>query len=307
MKLLNIVIWIPVFLFLSIQEKTQTFSIKIEVNNQPEGMVVLGVISGDNFIAIDSAKTNSTFIEFSLNKNNHKGIYSVNRGHTPYAKLMKEGPHTFDFIFNHENIHIATDFKHPFDSLKVLASDENKLWYEVLRKKHLYRKQFELLKDEVDYFWARKDSVVAFEKSNEFNRIQMGYDIFLGQKAQQNSNLLVSKIISTYREPVLDGYLSAEERKELYKDDFFKTVNFSHAELINSSAYTDKIFEYLVSYNNPSFTKAEREKAYLQAVDVVLTHANKNDKVYQFIKAYLIHGFEMLQMQTVISYIQKNY
>lgn len=294
-------------LFISLQAKAQTFTIKMEVNNQPEGMVVLGTISGDNFTAIDSAKTSSTSIEFSLNKENHTGIYRVNLGHTPYARLMKEGPQTFDFIFNHENIRMDTDFKHPFDSLKVLASDENKLWYEVLRNKRLYQKQFELLKEEVDYYWSRKDSVVAFEKSNEFNRMQMGHDIFLGQKTQQNSTLLVSKIISTYREPVLDGYLSAEEREELYQNDFFKTVDFSHPELINSSAYTDKVFDFLVSYNNPTFTKDEREKAYLKAVDVVLTHANKNDKVYPFIKAYLIHGFEMLQMQTVISYIQKNY
>ena len=220
---------------------------------------------------------------------------------------MNKPPQSFDFIFNFEDIHIKTDFKNPKDSIKILKSAENKLWYEVLKRKQSFMDEFNTLGKEVDYYWSVKDSVKAFEKSNEFNRLQMGYDIFLGQKTQQNSTLLASKIIATYRQPIMDGYLNPDERKESFQTDFFKTIDFSHKELIYSTAYTDKIFDYLVTYNNPVYTREQRIVVYKEALDLVLPQINQNPEVYRFVKSYLFHGFELLGMPELIQYIRSNY
>jgi len=118
---------------------------------------------------------------------------------------------------------------------------------------------------------------------------------------------LVSAIIYNQRLPVLDGYLTKDERNEVYRKDFFKVLDFSDERLIQSSVYTDKVFEYLVSYNIPEFSQKQREDAYIKAVDIVLPAVNKNKNVYSFIRNYLLNGFKMLQLQHVIDYVNKNY
>jgi len=287
----------------SYQAFAQSYSINVEVKNQPKQKVILGKIKGDDFMAIDSSIANSDFINFKLPDNSGIGVYRIILGQTPYAKIMKEAPQQLDFIFNRENIAIKTHFKAPFDSSQILQSDENKLWFSFLKYEQNYRKQFDIFEKEVDYLWTQKDTANALEKTNEFNRLQMARDLFIGQNTQQNSQLFAAQLIALFREPIMDGYLSKTERKDIFQKEYFKTVDFTNEQLINSAGYTDKIFRYLVTYNQSDFTNTEREAAYKNAVDIILANCNKNEKVYRFIVEYLNHGFEVLQMQNLIDYI----
>ncbi len=287
----------------SFQTFAQSYSINFEVKNQPKQKVILGKIKGDDFMAIDSSNANSDFINFKLPDNSEIGVYRIILGPTQYAKIMKEAPQQLDFIFNRENISIKTNFKSPFDSAQILQSDENKLWFSFLKYEQNYRKQFAIFEKEVDYLWAKKDTANALEKTNEFNRLQMARDLFIGQNTQLNSQLFAAQLIALFREPIMDGYLSKTERKDIFQKEYFNTVDFTNEQLINSAGYTDKIFQYLVTYNQSDFTNTEREAAYKNAVDIILANSNKNEKVYRFIVEYLNHGFEVLQMQNLIDYI----
>ena len=42
-------------------------------------------------------------------------------------------------------------------------------------------------------------------------------------------------------------------------------------------------------------------------MDVILANTNKNQKVYEFILGYMVHGFEVLKMDNVLNYIAENY
>jgi hypothetical protein len=127
------------------------------------------------------------------------------------------------------------------------------------------------------------------------------------KNAQENRGLFAAQMIKNQRQPLLDGFLTPEERKASYKKEFFKTLDFADATLINSSVYTDNIFNYLVSYNNPMFTQKQREAEYIKALDVIVPNIRQNDEVYRFIMGYLVHGFNVLKMDNVISYISKKY
>lgn len=296
-------ITIALFLFISLQCWSQNYAVKFEIANQPATKIVLGWVKGDSFTAMDSLQTSGEQFQFTLTENNHAGVYRVILGKTPYARLMEQAPQQLDFIFNYENISIQTDFKTPFDSALVILSEENRLWYSVRRKHADYKNKHSLLQKEVDHFWNSNDTTSAWQKSNDYNRLQMAHDIFLGQQTQQNASLLASKFFACYREPLTDAYLTPEERQQVYQQDFFKTVDFSHPELMYSTVYTDKVFEYLVSFNNPNYTQAERERVYKPAVDEIMKHIQKDEEVFIFLKNYLIHGFELLQMQSVVNYI----
>ena len=293
-----------VFAF-SVYGFAQPFSVEISITNQPKNMIVFGSVSGDNFTAIDSSflYPESNKVNFGFPANASPGVYRIVMGQTPYAKVMDEPPQMVNFIFNNENLILETDFKEPLEKLEILQSAENMIWFDFLSKDKTIRKEIKKLQSELDHFWSIDDKEKAVKIANDYNLLQIERDLLITQTVKQNPNLLVSEMIKNQRKPMLDGYLTPEERVESFKNDFFNTLDFTDERLIQSSVYTDNIFEYLVTYNNPELTGEQREKEYIKAVNIIILHVNKNEKVYQFIMDYMIHGFEILKFKNAVKYV----
>jgi hypothetical protein len=84
----------------------------------------------------------------------------------------------------------------PFDSLIVVQSEENRVWFDFLKKEKELQNHLDLLEKEVDYFQTRvvaaKSSsgtiaeddlqeleLQAAQKANTFNQLQMARDRFI--------------------------------------------------------------------------------------------------------------------------------
>ncbi|MEZ5107244.1 MAG: hypothetical protein R2757_22250 [Draconibacterium sp.] len=297
------------FTFAGVLANAQEYTVEVFITNQPDNRIVFGSVKGDDFTPIDSTfiYPDSRKVVFRFNSESHIGVYRVVLGKTTYAKVMDEPPQQVDFIFNKENIVLKTDYKEPMQKLVVVKSAENDIWFEFLAKDKILKDEIKSLETQIDYYLSNNDSDNLDKVANEYNTLQIARDLFIQELAKTNSSLLVSAIIYNQRLPVLDGYLTKDERNEVYRKDFFKVLDFSDERLIQSSVYTDKVFEYLVSYNIPEFSQKQREDAYIKAVDIVLPAVNKNKNVYSFIRNYLLNGFKMLQLQHVIDYVNKNY
>jgi hypothetical protein len=287
----------------------QSYSAEIFISNQPQNYIVFGSVKGDNFTPIDSSYLypESEKVNFKFPENAHPGVYRIVMGKTAYARIMDEPAQQLNFIFNKESIVFKTDFKEPLQKLEVIESEENKIWFDFLSKDKMLWQQINELKKELDYYWSAGDTSKAIVATGDYNSLQMEREQFVNEIAQENEGLLVSSIIYNQRKPILDGYLTPDERIESFKKGFFRKLDFSDERLIQSAVYTDNVFEYLVSYNHPEYSREQREKEYIKAVDIVLTSVNKNKQVYLFIRDYLIHGFEVLQLKKVIDYINKKY
>ena len=287
----------------------QTFTVEVQIINQPDNKIIFGSVKGDDFIVIDSTtlKTPVGKIKFSFPENAHPGVYRIVFGQTPAARILNEPPQKLDFIFDSENIVFETDFKAPEENLKVIKSKENIVWFGFMAKDKIVRQNIDLLEKEIDNSWKRGDTAKVIDLANEFNQLQMERDMLVVQTSQDNRGLFASQMIKNLRQPLMDGYLTPAERNQSFKKEFFKTLDFTDPLLINSSVYTDNIFNYLVSYNQYDFTQKQREEEYLKALDIVVPNIKQNQEVYQFLMAYLVHGFKVLQMENVISQISKKY
>ncbi len=288
---------------------SQIFTVEITVKNQPENTVVFGWIKGDDFTSIDSTKfeLSSGKIRFAFPENAHSGIYRIVFGTTPAGKIMNEPPQLLDFIFDNENIVFETDFKAPAENLKVIKSKENTAWFAFLTKDKVLRQNMELLENELENARQKGETTKTDDLASKYNQMQMDRDMFVVQSSQDNRGLFASQMIKNQRIPLLDGYLTAAERKQSYKKEFFKTLDFTSAGLIYSAVYTDNIFNYLVAFNDPLFTQKQRETEYIKALDFIVPNIRQNNEVYQFIMGYLVHGFKVLQMENVINFISKKY
>ena len=297
------------FGFLGGNSFAQTFTVEVQIKNQPGNAIVFGSIKGDDFTAIDSTTLKQSFgkVTFTFPENAHSGVYRIVFGSTPAARILNEPLQQLDFIFDNENLVFDTDFKDPVENLKVIESKENLVWFGFLAKDKILQQNIDLLEKQIDQHWLIKDTAKVIEKANEFNQIQMERDLFVIKTSQENRGLFAAQMIKNQRQPLLDGFLTPEERKTSYKNEFFKTLDFTDAALINTSVYTDHIFNYLVSYNNPMFTQKQRETEYIKALELIVPNIRQNDEVYRFIMGYMVHGFNVLQMDNVIGYISKKY
>lgn len=346
-----------VFIFFQSFVSAQTYSLTVRIKNQPDNPVFLGTISGDKFSPVDTLELqqmegSSTSennlglagtvqqvtssrqlkkINYQFPENSTPGMYRLIFGQTTYARVMGESPQQLDFIFNNENLVFETDFKSPQDSLVVLESEENQVWFDFLKKEEELQNHLDLLEKEIDYFQTRASAAKsssgvvaevdlqeleqqAAQKANTFNQLQMERDRFMLNTAEKNNELLASRFISIFREPLRDGYLSQQERNEFYQKEYFRHVDFSDESLIHSQVLTDKIFDFLVTYNQPGLSQEQREQAYMKAVDAVMNQiepvksgSQANNPVYEFILNYLVSGFERLSMDKVLTYIAGNY
>lgn len=312
MKLRTKVCFLMNFIALSVFSVTgfaQTFKVEVQIKNQPAGNIIFGSVKGDDFTPIDSLSLKQSVgkIIFTFPENAHTGVYRIVFGLSAAAKILKEPPQQLDFIFDNENLVFDTDFKYPVENLKVIQSKENTIWFEFLARDKLIRQNIELLGKQIDQYWLKGDTASVIDMANEFNQLQMERDLMVVQTSQKNRGLFVSQMIKNLREPILDGYLTATERKLSFKKEFFKTLDFSNPALINSAVYTDNIFKYLVSYNSYEFTQKQRETEYIKALDIIVPNIKKNEQVYRFLMDYLVHGFNVLQMENVIGYMSKKY
>jgi len=284
---------------------SQTYSLQLHVTNQPDNPIVFGWISGDDFHKIDSATVFNQSVSFEFPEGSHAGVYRLVFGKTAYARVMNEDPQILDFIFNNEDIELQTDFKQPVEALRVIQSAENELYFDFMSRQQEYEKALSFMEQEIDHYWEANDTSKASALANEFNQIQMDWDSRTQQIVTQNSNLLASKLIAMKRQALKDGFLQPAERKENFRKHFFSPLNFSNEDLIFSAAYTDKIFNFLLLFNDPDFSREQRVQSYTSAVDQILQYTANTPKVHEFIKKYLIHGFQVLEMDEIIQHINQ--
>jgi hypothetical protein len=136
-------------------------------------------------------------------------MYRIVMGQTTYALVMDEPPQLLDFIYNGEDIQMETDFNAPADSLKVIASEENRLWFSFLKKEMEVSQQLKEMEMEVNYYQDKlagynSDSdedekhdleAKAANAANAFNLLQMERDSFISGMVDENAHLFAARII----------------------------------------------------------------------------------------------------------------
>ena len=239
-------------LTLVLNASAQPRDITIQITNQPNTEILLGSIKGDKFTPIDTTQPVNNTIHFKIPVNSQSGIYRIILGQTRVAQIMNEPPQQLDFIYNNEDITLKTDFKHPEDSLEILQSVENRVWYDFIKKEKMLKEQLVIAEKELDYY--RTKSVGVTNTNNAvtnritlYNQLQKEREKIIQQTIECYPNLYATKLIKMYQESFLDGSLDKQQRDQLFKSTFFNNLDFTDESLMNSDVYTKKVFNYLMS------------------------------------------------------------
>ncbi len=269
--------------------------VKIKIGNIDQVMAALYSLEGEKSAFIDSIPaTNKSKFNFNLNQK-HSGFYRV---------LYNENKH-LDFIYDNEDIELETDANNILDSLKIIKSESNKIYYEFVKLNKEYKTKSELLsliiarypgKD--DYYNSTKDKLIE---------IQEDYLYFVNVTAQANPNSFIARYVRSAQLPVIDIEIPLEDQLTYLKTHALNNVNFYDDGLIYSDAFTNKTIEYLTYYRNPQLPLGLLEQEFMKAIDSILSKANVNEIVYKHIVEYLLDGFKKFGFDNVINYIVENY
>lgn len=270
-------------------------NINVKVENIDNGKAVLSSLSGEKISFIDTLTINEkNEFEFNL-ENKHSGIY----------RLTLNNKTWLDFIYDNEDVEIETNANNILDSLRVVKSESNKIYYEFIKLNKNYKTKSELLqlilarypKDD-DYYLTTKEKLI---------QIQEEYLYYVNVTSQLNPNSFVARYIKTAQLPVVDVEIPAEEQLKHLKAHSLDNVNFFDDGLVYSDAFTNKSIEYLTYYRNPQLPLELLEKEFMSAIDSILNKAKVNEIVYTHIVEYLLDGFKKFGFDNVINYILENY
>jgi len=295
LKTINFILIILVILAANIYSQ----HIEIQISNY-NGNTYLSSVTGEKNLLIDSISAGENSIyKFSLDKNKYNsGVYRFSLGSNAQSLWI-------NFIYDGEDVKIRTDANNLSDSLKIISSEGNKLYYQFIKLNKEYKTKTELLQLILSRYPNDDDFYKATQ--SKLHQLQNEYLDFVNNVSQKRPNSFISRYIKSSQLPVVNPNLSMDKQLTFLKNHSLDNIDFNDDELVNSDVFTNKTIEYLTYYRNPQLTKELLEQEFEKAVDSILTRAKANLNVYSQIVEYLIDGFKKFGFDKVLDYIVGNY
>lgn len=271
--------------------------INVRIHDSNVRKAYLYALQGEKTFLIDSIKAVS---DSSL-------AYNANQTKTPigFYRMSFGDNKFFDFVFDGHNVQLETHWNELMESMRVINSESNKLFYSFLKLNQQYKTKTTLL--QLILFRFPKDDPYYIQTFKGLQELQNNYVQFVNVTSQNNRNSFIARYIRSAQLPVVDLSIPQNKEIEYLQSHALDYVNFQDASLIHSDLFTNKTIEYLYYYRNPELSKELLETEFVKAVDTLLNKAKGNQLVYQQVTEYLIDGFKKFGFDNVLDYIVKNY
>ncbi|NQV01135.1 MAG: redoxin domain-containing protein [Bacteroidia bacterium] len=273
-----------------------TYTLQGQLDNFPDQRVYLLNFYGEKNALLDSARSDGTgTFSFVLPATLAPGMYRINWGQEKFV----------DLIFNRENILFRTDATHASDSLNIIESVENRIFYDFMLADRLSQTKLELLQPVVDYY--PDQDAFYFNTVANFENIQRSQEILLDSLKRAFPDSYSVKILSHYSTPFLSASMAPNTRLVFLKQHYFDHADFNDTALLRSNAWPNKAISYLALYSNNRFTQKQLETEFIKAVTVMLSAAGDNPELFKFLLDYLVSGFDKYHFEDVITYMAENF
>jgi len=264
--------------------------------------IIFSTLIGRQTFKIDSLKQdgNCTF-QYIFPKDSYKGVFRISANDSNYA----------DIIFNKENISFETSAVKLSGDMKILESDENKVYYEYLHKSLSIDDSISLLTELGQKLYDLNHSKVTAELNNIAKKItgfeQQKRQIEVGLIANY-PKLFASEIIKTMLPPDFQTYQKQKDattypnEKEFLREHFFDNVDFADSNLLHTAVIFDKIGQYFQYFASPPTVGS-----YKKAIDFILIRSAVNKNVNDYVMNTLMSTFDHSSLEDVYSYVVEKY
>lgn len=252
----------PIFVLIVVMSISTANSqqLSISISGANDSKYYLYSLQGEKSSLIDSIVSISNgILEYNLKqKDLHAGLY----------RLVFNKNKSLDFVNDNEDIKISTNANNILDSLKIVKSESNQLYYSFIKLNKQFKSKSELLQ----LILARypKDDDYYSLTRTKLTQLQIEYLEFVDVTSQKNPKFFIARYIKSAQLPVIDADLQPEKQLDYLKSHALDNVDFNNDELVNSDLFSNKSIEYLTYYRNPQLPKELLEKEFIIAVDTIL-------------------------------------
>ncbi len=291
----NFLVKVLIFSFLFTPLYAQ--SLQLTIKNIGTGSAKIQSRQGEKVTLLDSITSNEK-VSFSFSfkdKKYHHGFY----------RLSFTNNRAVDFIYDGSDIKLRTDVSAILDSMEVVSSDCNRLYYTFIKLNKAYKTKTDLLQLLLLRYPKGDDFYKAVQI--KINQLQNEYLDFVTITSQKEPQSFIARYILSASLPQVDFNQTPEAQLAFLKQHGLDYVDFADDGLRYSDAFTNKTIEYLTYYRNPQLPKELLEKEFMKGIDSIISRAKVNTLVYQHVVEYLLDGFKKFGFDNVLDYIVDNY
>jgi len=272
--------------------------IKFTIKGLKNTTCFLGGHYGDHDYIYDTAKVDDKGnFEFMGDKELDGGVYFI---------ISAQKKKLFEFIIDKDQkFSMATDTIDYTKDMKVLGSEENKLFYEYQNYAAATHVKMDSLAK------LMKDTAHKAEAKVKLDTLSHIGKRYRTDFIAKHNDMLMAKILNTVEEPVVpstpklaNGRPDSTFSFRYYKTHFFDNVDFSDPRLIHTTVFFPKIKEYLNKLTPPD------PDSVIVAVDYLIGKAGNDKEMFKFLVQYIIYTYEnseIMGMDAVFVHMAKKY
>ncbi len=271
---------------------SQEHSISGTITGLKNENLYLMQLMGEKRTIVDTATTDLTgAFTFEMPENSEPGMYVVINGPEKAVEL----------IYNNEDIQFVTTGFNKTDGIQIVNSIENLIYYDYLNIKGIDTYKLDLLKKFINSY--PPDDSFYTDALNRYKTVQYELNTRIDQLIDNNPETLAAQFLKADRPIFADPTITIDEQNIYLKKHYFDNVDFNDTMLIRSTFLTSKVVGYLSLYQNNANSQDELEDNMLIGVDSVLAYAQVNQRIYEFLTNFLIHGFESIGFDKGLEHI----
>jgi len=253
---------------------------------------------GENQTLVDSAQQDMTTkkYDFLHAENLPTGLYNVRSGKKNAFVVLNAAE---------KKVELSFCFNNPVQTMKVVRSTENAVYYDFMRVNEGLLKAI----------GALEASVVRYPPNEEFfdtlaqkyHRLQQERLAMIDDVQRLYSHLYAAKIISTFRTPFLNAYWNKTTRNKVMREEFFHNINMGDTALLHSDLYIEKATRYMELYMNPDASYEVLQQELTLAMDKILAVCSVDKQVFGFMLEYLTAVAAEYHFNAILEHLSENW
>jgi thiol-disulfide isomerase/thioredoxin len=270
-----------------------------QITGLPENMILLFELYGDQSNLLDSvyASGDGSF-EFIFPPERQKGLYRLIMGENVLAGYYDRSHHQLDLIWDGSTVVFHTHFDAPADSMEVILSEENRLYYQLLNVLDNYYEKIGTLSNALIHYPPDDNFYRRLER--QYRRVQNRRSNYIDNQVKSNSGKIFASIARFHKMPRITTPVGDTGINEM-KESFFFKGQFSDPVLLRTDLIPGKIMRFLSLHAGGGLDHMEQQEELIKAVDVIMQHAGENEEVFYFIVEYLINIFGNLDDMDIVT------
>lgn len=279
----------------------QSRYLRCQLNKIPYAKVYLVKVYGTQNTPIDSVMIENQRFEFKFADTTNTGMYRLLFSDTDFVNI----------IYNQEDIELRINGNIAVDSVEIINSIENEVYYTYLKNSKQFNNKIQQLIEQARVLlksnsFSEKHLLDSLRAEIRFyDRAKRDLAITL---ANEYPELFVSKILKGMQTPDYSEF--KEKNPEVKYEDEYEFMFVHYFDMLDISdsnlLHTDLIYLSFSQYLK-HFTNTSSDFSYFKAIDMMMAKAAENPKVYHYILKILFNSFDSKENPAVFNYLYNEY